>query len=172
LTDRVDVKHNPCIIASGIIDDIDPSNFTFSLNPSQYMNLPRAHSDCPLSCFFDPDSKKWKTKKPMPTTGSVISVIGFLTKIKCGFDHNLTFQVELDNIAYLNRSAANPNSMLQGTVPSCCPNRRDHDLTSSISYPYRFSFLLHSPPSSIQLQYITFTYPSNSLSGGTRQTKS
>jgi hypothetical protein len=69
LMQDANIHRNPYILASGIADNIDLTNLTFTLSPSQYINLPHTVLDCPLSCFFDLDSKKWKNKKPMPTTG-------------------------------------------------------------------------------------------------------
>ena len=54
----------------------------------------------------------------MPTTGSLISVTGSLTKIKRGFNQKPTFQIEIDNVAYLNRSSGNPSSTSQGMFAS------------------------------------------------------
>jgi hypothetical protein len=127
LTDHVDIQHNPCIVASGSVTDFDSSNFTFSLNPSQYINLPHSSLDCHLFCFFDSESKKWKNKKPMPTTGSTISITGFLTRVKRGFNQNRTLHIELDNIAYLSRtSSSGPSASLSQrlflfTLHECFP---------------------------------------------------
>jgi hypothetical protein len=41
----------------------------------------------------------------MPITGTTISVTGTLTKVKRGFNRTITFEIELDNIAYLNRQS-------------------------------------------------------------------
>ena len=39
----------------------------------------------------------------MPITGTTISVTGMLTNVKRGFNRTITLEIELDNIAYLNR---------------------------------------------------------------------
>jgi hypothetical protein len=116
LTEHADIHHNPCIIASGIVDNYDSSNFTFTLNPSQYINLSHTVLHCDIFCFFNPDSKKWRSKKPMPTTGSVTSVVGILTKIKRGFERKRTFQLELDNVAFL---TPNRSSGTSGPTSQC-----------------------------------------------------
>ena len=103
LLEDANIYRNPFILASGITDNFDSPNLTFTLTPSQYINLSRTILDCPISCYFDSESKKWKGKKPMPVTGTTISVTGMLTKIKRGFNRTITLEIELDNIAYLNR---------------------------------------------------------------------
>jgi hypothetical protein len=100
-TENSNIHRNPYIIASGVTENFDSAHLTFALNPSQYINLPRSQLTCPISCFIDPESKKWKTKKPMPISGTTISVTGMLTKIKRDSDHHPIFEIELDNIAYL-----------------------------------------------------------------------
>jgi hypothetical protein len=114
LTENADVHHNPCIIASGVVETFDSVNLTFDLTPSQYINLPHTALDCRLSCFFDPDSKKWQAKKPMPTSGSTVSITGILTKIKRGFDRKPTFVIEIDNIVYLTRLSGTSTSTSEG----------------------------------------------------------
>jgi hypothetical protein len=101
LTENSNIHRNPYIIASGVTGDFDSTNLTFTLNPSQYINLPRSILNCPISCFIDSESKKWKTKKPTPISGTTISVTGMLTKIKRDSNRRPTFEIELDNIAYL-----------------------------------------------------------------------
>lgn len=101
LTENANIYRNPYIIASGITQECDPTNFTFTLTPSQYINLAHTVLDCPISCFIDSESKRWKSKKPMPTTGTNISLSGTLTKIKRDINRKPTFELELDNIAYL-----------------------------------------------------------------------
>jgi hypothetical protein len=105
LTENTNVHRNPCIIASGITGEFDSANLTFTLTPSQYITLPHTILECPISCFIDSDSKKWKNKKPMPISGTTISITGILTKIKRDFNHKPTFEIELDNIAYLGRQS-------------------------------------------------------------------
>lgn len=104
------IHHNPCIITSGTVDEFDTTKLTFILSPSQYINLTHTILDCRLLCFFDPESKKWQNKKPMPSTGSTVSVAGTLTKIKRTFKSRPTFEIEIDNIAYLNRSSGASSS--------------------------------------------------------------
>jgi len=83
--------------------------------PSHYIGLLHAHAAFPISCFIDPESNKWKNKKPMPTLGSTISIGGFLVKVKRDDERQPTFEIELDVIAYLARqstkSDSNENSM-------------------------------------------------------------
>ena len=98
------------MITAGTVDEFDTNKLSFTLTPSQYINLTRTILDCHLSYYFDPESKKWQNKKPMPTTGSTISVEGILTNVKRGFNHRLTFEVEIDNIAYFNRSSETSSS--------------------------------------------------------------
>jgi hypothetical protein len=120
LTGDANVHRNPYIIASGVTGEVDSANLTFNLNPSQYINLPHIVLDCPISCFIDSESKKWKNKKPMPITGTTISISGELTKIKRDFNRHPTFEIELDNIAYLGRqsgaSSGTSNRMYQITL--------------------------------------------------------
>lgn len=110
LTENTNIRRNPYIVASGITENFDSANLTFTLTPSQYINLSHTVLDCPLSCFIDSESKKWKTKKPMPITGSTISITGMLNKVKRGFNHAITFEIELDSIAYLGRQSASLTS--------------------------------------------------------------
>ncbi|KAF8954245.1 hypothetical protein BDZ97DRAFT_1928530 [Flammula alnicola] len=116
-TEGANIHRLPYIMATGATTAYDSVNLTFSMVPSQYINIPRTVLEFPISCFIDAESKKWKNKKPMPTTGSTISIGGFLTKIKRDADRQPTFEIELDNIAYLGRQSvtsagniANPSS--------------------------------------------------------------
>ena len=119
LTDDANIHHNPYITASGITDHFDSNNLTFTLMPTQYINLPHTVLDCPLLCFFDSNSKKWKSKKPLPTTGSPISksITGMLMKIKCDINRKPTFEIELDNIVYLSRLPGASSSRLHHMDP-------------------------------------------------------
>jgi len=92
-------------MATGTATAYDSTNSTFSMTPSQYINLSRSVLPFPIFCFIDPDSPRWKNKKPVPTTGSTISIGGFLTKIKRGNDGQPLFEIELDSIAYLARQS-------------------------------------------------------------------
>ena len=98
------------MITAGTVNEFDTNKLSFTLTPSQYINLTHTVLDCHLSYYFDPESKKWQNKKPMPTTGSAISVEGILTNVKRGFNRRPTFEVEIDNIAYFNRSSETSSS--------------------------------------------------------------
>ena len=100
-TESTNIHHNPYVVASGITRESDPTNLTFSLTPSQFVNLSHSVLDCPLSCYIDPESGKWGIKKPLPVIGSTISISGFLMKIERNADRQPTFVIKLDNIAYL-----------------------------------------------------------------------
>ena len=50
-----------------------------------------------------------KRKKPLAMTSSTISITGVLTKIKRGFNCSITFEIKLDNIAYLSRQSGGPS---------------------------------------------------------------
>ena len=115
LMENANVHRNPYIIASGITGECDSANLTFTLTPSQYINLPHTVLDCPISCFIDSESKKWKTKKPMPTTGTSISLSGFLMKIKRDINRKPSFEIELDNIAYLGHPSASSGTVSNRT---------------------------------------------------------
>jgi len=104
----------PYVIASGITISYDNTNFTFSMTPTQYLNLSHSALPFPIFSFIDPESAKWKNKKPVPSTGSTISIGGFLTKIKRDDDNQPVFEIELDTIAYLAR---------QSTASTSSPNR-------------------------------------------------
>jgi hypothetical protein len=110
LTDNANIHRNPYVIASGVTGDFDITNLTFTLTPSQYINLPHTVLECPVSCVIDSESKKWKNKKPIPITGSTISISGFLTKVKRDTNGKASFEIELDNIAYLGRQPAEGSS--------------------------------------------------------------
>jgi hypothetical protein len=134
LTDEANIYRNPYIIASGITADFDSTNLTFFLTPSQYINLPHTVLDCPISCFIDSESKKWKNKKPMPTTGTTISVSGALSKVKRDHNHKPIFELELDNIAYLNRQPGGSSSFSNRTSHvTTSSNKEWHSLTPSQS---------------------------------------
>jgi hypothetical protein len=126
LAENADIHRNPCIIASGVVDEFDSANLTFKLTPSQYINLLHSVSDCVLYCYFDSQSKKWQNKKPMPSTGSTVSITGILTRVKRGFDRKPTFEVELDNIAYLAHVSGPSTSASQCKSTS---NSLNEDLT-------------------------------------------
>ena len=98
------------MITAGTVDEFDTNKLSFTLTPSQYINLTHTVLDCHLSYYFDPESKKWQNKKPMPTTGSTISVEGILMNVKRGFKRRPTFEVEIDSIAYFNRSSETSSS--------------------------------------------------------------
>lgn len=68
----------------------------------------------------------------MPTNGSTISLTGTLTKIKRGLDHKASLEVELDNIAYLNRSSVGLSSTSQRVSPFFILHIR----TTSHFHPY------------------------------------
>ena len=131
LTEDSNIHRNPYICASGTSDEIDPASLTFNFTPSQFINLPHKVLDCLLTCFIDPDSKKWKNKKPLPTTGAMISVTGILTKIKRDSTHKIIFQVELDSIAYLPHQSG-------GTTSSS--NRLDGPLATTSHTTGRFDY--------------------------------
>lgn len=46
----------------------------------------------------------------MAITGTTISVTGTLTRIKRDADHKPTFEIELENIAYLSRQSVTSNN--------------------------------------------------------------
>jgi len=100
-TEGANIHRYPYIMATGTVTTYDSANLTFLMTPSQYINLPHTTLEFPISCFIDPESKKWKNKKRMPITGSTISIGGFLVKIKWDTDRRPTFEIELDSIAYL-----------------------------------------------------------------------
>jgi len=58
LTENANIHRNPYIIASGVTEDFNSANLSFTLTPSQYINLPHTVLNCPISCFIDAESKK------------------------------------------------------------------------------------------------------------------
>ena len=114
-TDGANILRYPYIMATGTTTTYNSSGLTFSMTPFHYIGLLHAHAAFPISCFIDPESNKWKNKKPMPTLGSTISIGGFLVKVKRDDERQPTFEIELDVIAYLARqstkSDSNENSM-------------------------------------------------------------
>ena len=52
LLEDANIYRNPFILASGITENFDSTNLTFTLRPSQYINLSRTILDCPISCYF------------------------------------------------------------------------------------------------------------------------
>ena len=74
LMENSNIHRNPYIVASGVTGEFDSAKLTFNLNPFQYINLPHTVLDCPISCFIDSESKKWKAKKPTPISGTTISI--------------------------------------------------------------------------------------------------
>jgi hypothetical protein len=162
LTEHSNVHRNPYIIASGITGDFDSGALTFNLTPSQYINLPHTILTCPIYCFIDSESKKWKGRKPLPTTGTTVSVSGTLTKIRRDADRHPTFEIELDNIAYLSR---------QSPVPTTSSNRT-YDILHSISYSFKFDNKHKEPLSSISTSRTRFNYdnPTTSFTKKERNT--
>lgn len=63
MTEDANIHHNPYITASGITDDFDSTNLTFTLTPSQYINLPHTVLDY---ASLIPNLKNGKTKIPYP----------------------------------------------------------------------------------------------------------
>ena len=105
LIETDNIYGRPYVIATGTTTSYDSTNFTFSMMPTQYLNLSHSSLPFPIFSFIDPQSPKWKNKKPVPSTGSTISIGGFLTKIKRDDNNQPAFEIELDSIAYLARQS-------------------------------------------------------------------
>ena len=106
-TKHDNMRERTYINVSGAAINSNKSASCFEINAAQYTSHYKANcslSFLPVQAHFN--SNKYKTKKPIPSNSTYVSVEGFLDTI--GTDSNgnaTTFHISVDNINFLGKSA-------------------------------------------------------------------
>ena len=111
-----DMREHPYINVSGAALNSNKTDSFFKLNTPQYTSHYKANwnlSILPIQANFN--SSKYKTKKPIPSNNTYISIEGFLENVETDSVGLATcFNVSMDNINFLGRanlsSTTNPGA--------------------------------------------------------------
>ena len=143
------MRERPYINISGAAVNANKTAAFFDLNAPQYTShykSNRAHSILPVQAHFN--SNKYRTKKPIPSNNTYVSIEGFLKNIDTDSNgHATKFHISVDNINFLGRATISPS----GTGNTCILF-----LSRTLSVFDNFLSLLHPfdiVPLQIQLQH-------------------
>jgi len=132
-----DMRQQTYISVSGAAVNSNKADDFFEVNAAQYTSHyknNRPLSVLPVRAHFN--LKKYKTKKPIPSDNTYISVEGFLEDIEIDTaGHPILFHMSVDNISFLGRAGAPSPSRACGLGPS----------TPSRSSRFKFNFKALSP---------------------------
>jgi hypothetical protein len=110
------MRERAYINISGAAVNSNKSSSFFEVNASQYTSHykdNRGLSVLPIRAHFN--SNKYKSKKPIPSDNTYVSMEGFLEDIETDASGRVTmFHVSVDNINFLGRATLSP-SVASGT---------------------------------------------------------
>ena len=105
------MRQKPYINVSGVAVNSNYTNGFFKVNATQYTSHykdNRALSILPVQAHFNPN--KYKTKKPIPSNNTYVTIEGFLEDIETDASgHASLFHVSVDNINFLGRATLSPS---------------------------------------------------------------
>ncbi|KAI0281750.1 hypothetical protein BC826DRAFT_321175 [Russula brevipes] len=114
----------PYCEVSGTCHDCDKTDSTFRISTSQYTSfvpIIGSHTASPLTFVAHFDDKHYKSKKPMPSNDTIVTVRGFLT----GYNDHLpsdkrptTFDLDVNNIVFLGKNARLPPPSGTCSIPA------------------------------------------------------
>jgi hypothetical protein len=106
------MRLQPYISVSGAASNSNKTDGFFDVTASQYTAYyknRRAVSTLPVRAFFD--SNKYKSKKPVPSDNTYVSVEGFLGDVEMDESGRATlFRMSVDNISFLGRAVLSASS--------------------------------------------------------------
>ena len=116
---EVDFKHlktmRPQVNVCGLATDMNWKDKTFVVNAAQYVSALKTMAR-DLSVFpsriFVPDTPKFKTKKPIPSKDTFVSVSGYISRLdipEAGGINRII--IELDKVSYLGKKFTPMESM-------------------------------------------------------------
>ena len=124
------MRECPYINVSGAAINSNKTASFFEINAPQYMSHykhNRTLSFLPIQAHFN--STKYKTKKPIPSNNTYVSIEGFLEDLQTDSSGRATmFHVSMDNINFLGRASLSPS----GTGN---PSLSSHYISFSIFIP-------------------------------------
>lgn len=136
-----DMRQRAYINVSGAAVNANKTDGFFEVNAAQYTSHyknNRTLSILPVQAHFS--SNKYKTKKPIPSNNTYVTIEGFLEDIETDMAGRVTlFHVSVDNINFLGRA-----TLSASTASSKAPS------TPSRSSRFKFNFDAVSPSSSTE----------------------
>lgn len=105
-----DLRQQPYINISGAAINSNKTEGFFEVNAAQYTShykTNRALSILPIQAHFN--SNKYRTKKPIPSNNTFVSLEGFVEDVETDANgHATMFRVSVDNINFLGRATLAP----------------------------------------------------------------
>lgn len=105
------MRERPYVNVSGAAINTNKTASLFEINAPQYTSLYKTNrnlSFLPVQAHFN--SNKYKTKKPIPSNNTYVSVEGFLENIETdATGRAYMFHVSVDNINFLGRATLSPS---------------------------------------------------------------
>ena len=151
------MRQKAYINVSGAAINSNKTDGFFEVNATQYTSYYRNHrtlSTFPVQAHFN--SNKYKTKKPIPSNNTYVSIEGFLDDIETDESGRAsTFRVLVDNINFLGKATplpSTPGRISESTSFSAIQLRNKPLIlapsTPSRSSRFKFNFEAVSPGSS------------------------
>ena len=105
------MRERPYVNVSGAAVNSNKTNAVFEVNAPQYTSHykgNRAQSILPVQAHFN--SNKYKSKKPIPSNNTYVSIEGFLDNVDTDCNGRASkFHVSVDNINFLGRATISPS---------------------------------------------------------------
>ncbi|KAN0107268.1 hypothetical protein V8E52_010320 [Russula decolorans] len=150
-----DLRQKPYINVSGAALNSNKADGYFEINAPQYTShykTNRAQSILPVQAHFN--SNKYRTRKPIPSNNTYVSIEGFLEDVETDTSGcAMLFRVSVDNINFLGKAVLSTSTVSAGNPGPTTPSR---------SSCFKFNFNDGSPNSSTDVSNPTTPTPNTS----------